>query len=142
VEPAPIRLPFRFFAGLLAFTCAAICVAALYQQFQPDAGSPGDRAWLALLTVTFGFAARWLGWFTFTGLAPPRPPDAAWRTVFDALFGLSATVVVLTVIYWLFSAGSTTAQLVWRMTLLLASVRAFRWYWEHGAASVRRRLQR
>jgi hypothetical protein len=142
-DPAPARLPFRFFAGLLAFTAAAVCIAAIYEQFEPDPKTAADRAWLGLLAVSFGFAARWLGWFTFTGLPPPRPPPSAWRTAFDALFGVTATVVVMVAVYAVVTAGSTTAATVWRVALLLAFVRGFRWYWERGAASVRgRKAQR
>jgi uncharacterized membrane protein YfcA len=137
--PAPIRIPFRVFAGLFALLAGLICVASLAEQFQSESRAATQRLWLALLTVTFGFTARYFGHLAFTGRGPPRPPATPWRRAFDALFGIGATAVILAALYAFFGPGSTTAEVAWLVALLLAFMRGMRWYCEHGAASERRR---
>jgi hypothetical protein len=141
VDPAPIRLPFRVFAGAFALVAALVCALAFAQQFIGGSQRIGDRLWLALLALVFGFAARYFGYFAFTGVAPPRPARRSWRVAFDILFGIGVTVVILVAIRALIRLrGSSVGELAWSITLVLAFLRAARWYWEHGAASVRRRV--
>jgi hypothetical protein len=135
--PAPIRVPFRLFAGLFALVAGVACIASLVPQF--DVAGARQRTWLAICTVVFGFGARYFGYFCVTGLPPPRPPRNAWRLAFDVLFGVAATFVVVAFLYDLFGLENPTTVMVWLVTLVLVFARGVRWYWERGAASVRRR---
>jgi hypothetical protein len=54
-------------------------------------------------------------------------------------FGVAATFVVVAFLYELFGLENPTTVMVWLVTLVLVFARGVRWYWERGAASVRRR---
>jgi hypothetical protein len=141
-EPAPLRIPFRICAGLLALLMLLITAGALLQQFFPGADTLRDRAWLAMIAITFGFGTRYFGCFAITGRPPRRPPRTAWRTALDVAFGLAATFTIAFFITGWIGSSITPVATVLYATFVLVFARAIRSYWEHGRASVRRERER
>jgi hypothetical protein len=147
VQPAQIRPIFRAIAGLMALALGALAVAAavacglaVWERVTSRSAVGGDLLLLAPAAVVLGFSARYFGCFALTGLPPRRAARRAWRIAFDLMFGLAATALSVYLLFMLPGVNRPVTETIWRATGILVLLRGFRWYWEHGAASARRRV--
>ena len=137
VEVPPIRPVFRVLCGLISTaTAGALLLMAVLIVMEPGATSSFDWVWAFLFGVTLAFAARYFGFFAFTGQPPKRAPRNPLRTMFDAAYGVIATIAILR---FLAALGGTLGEKIWIATLVLIFANAMRRYFERGAASLRRR---
>ena len=139
VEPGPIGIPFRIFAGVFALVSLLITAGAVFELVLSILDDLGARPWLVLFIVTFAFATRYFGCFAFKGRAPRRPPRTWWRTILDVAFGLAATLTIAYFLNGWLRTSTTPVSTVLFVAFILVFARAMRSYWEHGRASVRRR---